>query len=82
MEQKKIRELTDEELLQESKKMKSSSITNALLIGFIFGIIIYSIVKSNYGFFTLILLFFIYKIHNSSKKYDDLKEILKERGLK
>jgi len=39
-------------------------------------------VKSNFGFFTLILLFFVYKIFNDSKNYNALKKILKERDLK
>ena len=82
MTQEELLKLTDQELLDEAKKMRSTSITNAVLIGFIVGIIIYSIVKSNFGFFTLILLFFVYKIFNDSKNYDALKKILKERDLK
>jgi hypothetical protein len=35
MEQKNLTELTDEELLQEAKKRKSATITNAILIGFL-----------------------------------------------
>lgn len=58
MTQKKISELTDEELLSEAKKMKSTSTVNALLIGVMIGVIIYSILKSTVGFFTLIPLFF------------------------
>ncbi|MCB9247648.1 MAG: FUSC family protein [Ignavibacteriales bacterium] len=83
MEQKKIAELTDEELLQEAKKMKSSAMINAVLIGFLIGILIFSIVKSGIGFFTLIPLFLVYKFINKSK-YDEkeLKNVLKERNLK
>jgi len=82
MTQDELSKLTDQELLDEAKKMKSTSITNAVLIGFLVGIIIYSIVKNSFGFFTLIPLFFAYMIFNNSKKYDALKKILKERGLK
>lgn len=83
MEQKKLSELTDQELLQEAKKMKSASITNAVLIGFLAGVIFYSIVKSSVGLFTLIPLFLIYKLVNNSK-YDnkELENLLKERNLK
>jgi uncharacterized membrane protein YbjE (DUF340 family) len=81
MKQKELSELTDQELLDEAKKMKSTSITNAVLIGFMIGIIIYSVVKSSLGFFTLIPLYFIYKIINGSKNHDALKALLKERGL-
>ena len=82
MTQKELLKLTDQELLDEAKKIKSTSIINALLIGFMVGIIIYSAVKNNLGFFTLIPMFIIYKIFNSSKKHDALKKILKERNLK
>lgn len=82
MTQKELSELTDKELLEEAKKMKSTSITNALLIGFMVGIIIYSIMVNTIGFLTLIPLYFVFKIFNNSKKYEDLKNLLKERNLK
>ena len=82
MTQEELAKLTDQELLDEAKKMKSTSTINALLIGFLIGIIIYSIVKNSFGFFALIPLFFAYKIFNGSKNYDPLKKILKERNLK
>ena len=82
MTQEELSKLTDEELLEEAKKMKRTSITNALLIGFMFGIIIYSIVKNSLGFLTLIPLFLIYKLINKSKNDDALKRILQEKGLK
>jgi len=82
MTQEELSKLTDQELLNEAKKMKSTSITNAVLIGFMIGIIIYSIMKNSIGFFTLIPLFFVYKIYNGPKNYDALKKLLKERDLK
>ncbi len=82
MTQKELSELTDKELLEEAKKMKSTSITNALLIGFMVGIIIYSIMVNSIGFLTLIPLYFVFKLVNNSKKYEDLKNLLKERNLK
>jgi len=82
MTQEELSNLTDEELLSEAKKMKSTSIINAFLIGFMIGIIIYSIVKSSLGFFTLIPLIFALKVFNSSKNNKALKKLLKERDLK
>ncbi len=82
MSPEELSELTNQELLAEAKKMKSNSITNAVLIGVLIGIIIYSIVVNSWGFLTLIPLFLIYKLVNSSKKYDALKNELKERDLK
>lgn len=83
MNQKNLSELTDQELLDLAKKQKSTNIMNAFLIGFLIGIIIFSVVKNSLGFFTLILLFFAYKLINNSK-YDkkELEQILKERNLR
>lgn len=84
MKQKELRELSDQELLQEAKKMKSVSITNAVLIGFLLGIVFYSIVKNSLGFLTLIPLFLAYKLINNKSKYSnqELENLLKERNLK
>ena len=62
MTNKDLSEFTDQELLDEAKKLKSFSITNALFIGFLAGIIIFSIFKNTWGMLTLIPLYFIYKI--------------------
>jgi len=83
MTERKLSELTDEELLQEAKKMKSNSIMNAVLIGFLAGIIIYSVVKNTLGFLTLIPLFLAYKLVNKTKQNkQELENLLKERNLK
>lgn len=81
MQQKELTELTDDELLKEAKKMKSKSIISALVIGFMIGIVVWSIAKNTVGFLTLIPLFFIYKLVNNSKNDKALKELLKERNL-
>jgi hypothetical protein len=74
--------LTDQALLDEAKKMKSNSVMNAVLIGFMVGVIIYSIWKNSVGLFTLIPLFFIFKVFNKPSERDNaLKKILKERIL-
>ena len=83
MKNKSLSELTDDELLQEAKRIKSNAIINALLIGFLMGIIVYSIAQNNLGFFTLIPLFLIYKfVNNSDYDAKALKNLLEERGLK
>lgn len=83
MNQKDLSTLTDEELLQLEKKMKSTAILNAVFIGFLFGIIIFSWMKNTLGLVTLIPLFFAYKLLNGSK-YDkqELEAVLKSRQLK
>lgn len=78
----KQKELTDQELLEEAKKMKSNNIVNAIFIGAMIGIVIYSIVKNSLGFLTLILLYFLYKAFNNSDRNKELEHLLKERNLK
>jgi len=83
MEELDLRNLSDEELLQEAKKMKSAVIINAVLVGFLVGIIAFSVFKNTWGLLTLIPLFFAYKLTNSSKaKNEALEGVLKERNLK
>lgn len=82
MTQKELSGLTDQELLDEAKKMKSTSITNAVLIGFMIGIVIYSVAKNSLGFFTLIPFFFAFKLLNKKNNNKALKSLLKERNLK
>lgn len=82
MKQNGYSELTDQELLAEAKKVKSAAIFNALLIGALIGIVIYSAVKNTWGFFTLIPLYFIYKLVDRPKNTEELDEILKERNLR
>ena len=81
---KDLSQLTDQELLSESKKLKSFSVVNALLIGFLAGIIFYSIAKNSWRMLTLIPLFFIYKLVNDprNKRSKEVEELLKERNLK
>jgi len=78
----KLAELTDQELLEEAKKMKSFSFTNALFIGFLAGVVIYSVVKNSWAMLTLIPLYFIYKMVNDpkNKRSKDLEQLLKEQN--
>jgi len=56
---------------------------NAVLIGFLAGIIFYSVIKNTWGFLTLIPLFLAYKLINKSNAdKKELENLLKERGLK
>lgn len=78
------KELTDQELLEEQKKLKSFSILNAFLIGFLAGIIGFSVYYNAYGLGLLIPLFLIYKFSNDprNKRVKELEKQLKERNLR
>ncbi|MCO4292613.1 hypothetical protein NF867_07055 [Solitalea sp. MAHUQ-68] len=84
MENKGLSQLTDQELLDEAKKMKSFSLTNALFIGFLLGIVLYSIFKSTFGFLMLIPLYFVHRMINDPKniRIKELEALLKHRNLK
>ncbi|MEJ8844552.1 hypothetical protein WG954_19320 [Lacibacter sp. H375] len=83
MEQIDFSTLSDEELLAEAKKLRSFSITNALFIGFLFGIVVYSVFNNSFGFLMLIPLYIIYKLVNDprSKRLKAVEAILKQRKL-
>lgn len=49
MKKKELSESTDQQRLDKAKKAKSTSIINALLIGFMIGIIVWSIAKNTVG---------------------------------
>ncbi len=80
--EKKLSELIDKELLLEAKKEKSNTLLNAMFIGVLIGIVLYSIMKDSLGFFTIIPLYFAYKLLTKPKKNSELEQILKERNLK
>lgn len=61
------KELSEEGLANETKKVKPSLVVNAFFIGFLVGIVIYSVVVSSWGFLTLIPLFLIYALLKKSK---------------
>ena len=84
MESNNYSKLSDQELLEEQKKLKSFSLTNALFIGFLLGVIVFSIIKSSWGMLTLIPIYFIYKMVNDTrnKKVKELEKEFKDRNLK
>ncbi len=68
MKQQNQSEVKDNEQLPDAKKAKSAAIINAVLIGFMIGIVIYSIFKNTLGLLTLIPVFIAFKLINNSKK--------------
>ena len=82
--EQELSKFTDQELLDEAKKMKSFSITNALIIGLLMGIVFYSLAKNSWGMVTLIPLYFVYKLVNDPKniRFKAVEKLLRERNLK
>ena len=86
MKPKNLTELSDQELLQKIKKLKTNKIIDATIIGFTFGIAIYSAVKNGFSFFTffpLILAFIIVRNSKNNKILEtEIQKELKSRNLK
>ena len=80
MKQKKLGELTDEELLKEAKKIKP--IYDAIIFGVLIGIAIYSSVKNGFGLLTFLPLVYIPIAAKNKTKNRELSILLKERKLK
>lgn len=81
MNQKELAELSDQELMDEAKINKPSPLVDAFFIGFLIGIIIYSVVANSLGFLTLIPLLLVYLLLKKPKRYEALKKELKARNL-
>ncbi len=82
MKQNKLAELTDEELLQEAKRTKPTKIYDAVIIGFLIGIAIYSSVKNGFGLLTFLPLVYLPIAGKNKMKNKGLEKLLKERNLK
>jgi len=81
MNQEELSQLSDKELLEAAKNNKPSPIIDAFFIGFLVGIIIYSVAANTWGFLTLIPLYLIYIFLKNPKKYELMKKELKNRNL-
>ena len=80
---KKIQDFTDVELLIEAKKIKSNSYIDAVLIGALIGIVLYSIFKNSFGFLMIIPILMAYFILKKSRKtQSELDSELIKRNLK
>lgn len=76
-----VTHLSDYELINEFKSITVSPLTDAFLIGFLIGIIIFSVVYNTVGFLTLIPLYLIYLFLKKPKRYKALKDEIASRGL-
>ena len=82
MDQKDLSQLTDKELLEVFKNNKTSPLIDAFFIGFLVGIVVYSVAANTWGFLTLIPLFLIYGFLKKPKQHEVLRKELKKRNLK
>lgn len=79
MKPENLTQLSQQELSQKLKSIKTNQIIDAGLVGFTIGIVVYSAVKNGFGFFTFFPLILTYAIIRNSKNNKILqKEIQKE----
>ena len=79
MKTENLADLSEQELLQKIKKLKTNKTIDAALVGFTIGIVIYSAVTNGFGFFTFFPLLLTYAIVRNSNNNKILqKEIEKE----
>ena len=81
MKPEELAQLSDEQLLKAAKNNKPSPITDAFFIGFLIGILIFSVAVNALGLFSLIPLFLIYKLLKKPKQHKALIQELKKRKL-
>jgi len=86
MKYENISELSDQELLQKIKTLKTNKIVDAIMVGFTIGIVIYSAVKNGFGFFTFFPLILTYLIIRNSKNNkileNELQKVIESRNSK
>ena len=76
-----LSKLSDQELMEEFKKIKPSPVFDAFFIGFLVGILIYGAASNAWGFALLIPLFLIYLFLKKPKRYKALKEEMEKREI-
>jgi hypothetical protein len=81
MKQKELSQLSNQELLEFAKQNKPSPLLDAFFIGFLGGIIVFSIVANSLVFLSLIPLFLIYLFLKKPMQYEALKKELNRRNL-
>lgn len=81
-----LTELSEQELLQKIKKIKSNKIIDAALIGFTLGVVVYSAVRNGFGIVTLLPLILTYIAVRNSKNNkileQEIQRELASRSLK
>ncbi|MFT3794629.1 hypothetical protein [Flavobacterium sp.] len=82
MNPKDLTELTNEELLHEAKKMKSTKIYDAVIIGFLVGVAVYSAVRNGFGLLTFLPLVYLPIAARNKTRNEAVEKLLKQRDLK
>lgn len=82
MKQKELTELTNDELLQEAKKIKSGKLMDAVIFGFLIGVSVYSVARNGFGLLTFLPLVYIPIAARNRVRNKEIERLVTERGLK
>lgn len=82
MTEQELKALTDETLIEKSKKVKTYALINAGLIGVFIGVALFSTLQKGMGFFTVFPLFFVFLLVKKGQEYRIFEKELKHRNLK
>lgn len=80
--EQELSQRSENELLDEFKKIELYPIFDAFFIGFMIGIVVFGIVASAWGFLLLIPLFLIHLFLKKTKRYEALKKEIASRNLR
>lgn len=81
MKPEELAQLSEHELRELVKQNKPSPIIDAFFIGFLVGIIIYSVAANSWGLVSLIPLYLIYGFLKKPRQWQALQNELKKREL-
>lgn len=81
MAKKEFADFTNQELIDEKKKVQYNKTANATLIGICVGIALFSLYKNGLVFFTYFPLILTYPFIKNDKKIKELENELKSRKL-
>ena len=86
MKQENFSELSDHELFQKIKSLRTNQIIDAFAVGITIGIVVYSAIKNGFGFFTFFPLILTYLIIRNSKNNKilekELQRVIESRNSK
>lgn len=82
MKTNKLTDLTDQELILEQKKRKSTSISYSIIIGIMIGVSIYGYIKNGFSFFTVMPIMFFPTFIINWKNYQEAINEVKSRNIK
>lgn len=73
---------TDETLLAEAKKMKTTSIYDAGIFGFLIGVSAYSAYMNGFGWLSFLALVYVPVANKNRKRKEALEAEIRQRGLR